>query len=695
MAYKTVSSEINGHPLALETGRFARQANGSATMRLGDTMVLATACGRKEEAENMPFFPLSVEFIAKTYAVGKIPGGFFKREGKPSSKEVLSARLIDRPIRPLFPDGYKKEVQIINSVISADEAFDADVLGITASSCALCLSDMPFKEPIAGVRVGIVDGNIKIFPTLDETENGSLDMIVAGSEKSILMVEGGASEISEDVLLEGIETAHTEIKRLVEMQKELIAECGKEKVSFTSPGIPEDIYQEVSTRAEEKIKEVNLVGDKQQRDGMLDEILCGLQQDMAEQFPEQEKTIAEAFHDIEKRHLRETILSTGTRIGGRDCDTVRDISIELDLLPRAHGSALFTRGETQALVSATLGTKLDEQRIDDLQAEFSKTYMLHYNFPPFSVGETKRLTGVSRREIGHGHLAERSLTPVLPKEEAFPYTIRIVSDVLESNGSSSMASVCGASLALMTAGVPVKTGVAGVAMGLIKEGDRTAILTDILGTEDHLGDMDFKVAGSKDGITAIQMDIKIAGITTDIMREALQKAHGARMSILDIMNESIRQPREKISQYAPHITSIKIKPEKIRELIGPSGKTVKEIQETCGVTVCIEDSGLVNVYSTDRESNDKAMARIKDIVVEPEVGEVYTGTVKNIKDFGAFVEIKPGKEGLLHISELEHRRVDKVTDILSTGDKVQVKVIGVDSHGKIKLSKKALEEKKG
>jgi polyribonucleotide nucleotidyltransferase len=694
MTYHSLPVDINEQRVTLESGRFARQANGSATMRLGDTIVLATAC-EGNAREDISFFPLSVEFIAKTYAVGKIPGGFFKREGKPSNKEVLSARLIDRPIRPLFPEGYKQEIQIINTVISADDAFDADVLGITASSCALCLSDIPFKEPIAGVRVGLVDDKIKIFPTLQETEDGGLDMIVAGSEKSILMVEGGAWEISEDLLLEAIEQAHTEIKKLVALQHELIGKCGKEKKVFTPPELPADLETEVTNRAQQRIKDVNLIGDKKEREKELDAILENVQEELAEVFPEQQKQIAGVFHDIEKRHLREVILSTGTRIAGRDLDTVRDISIELDLLPRAHGSALFTRGETQALASCTLGTKLDEQRIDYLQAEFKKTYMLHYNFPPFSVGETKRLTGVSRREVGHGHLAERSLTPVLPKEDVFPYTIRIVSDVLESNGSSSMASICGASLALMTAGVPVKTGVAGVAMGLIKEEDRMAILTDILGTEDHLGDMDFKVAGSKDGITAIQMDIKIDGITIDIMRQALQKAHTARMNILDIMNASINQPREKISQYAPHIHSFKINPSKIRDLIGPSGKVVKEIQDTYNVTVCIDDDGTVNVYATNREDNERALEHIKQIVVDPEVGEVYDGKVKDIKDFGAFVEIRPGRDGLVHISELEHRRVNKVTDVLSVGDIVKVKVIGIDNSGKIKLSRKALIEKNG
>ncbi|MBD3315772.1 MAG: polyribonucleotide nucleotidyltransferase [Chitinivibrionales bacterium] len=689
MSYQTTELEINDVSLSLETGRIAKQAGGSVVARMGDTMVLATACSGSPR-EGISFFPLTVEFIAKTYAAGKIPGGFFKREGKPSEKEVLSARLVDRPIRPLFPEGYRDEVQVISTVISADEVYDADVLAITAASCALCLADdIPFDTPVAGARVAMVDGELKVFPTLGETEEGTLDMIVAGTEESIMMVEGGAYEVPEETMIEALLLAHDEIKKIVAVQKELIAKAEPKKVEFTPPEKDAEVYAAVEEFVGDRIHDISFIGNKKERYRGLDALLEEVKAALAERFPERESDIAEAFHEIEVKDMRSTILEKGVRIGDRNCDTIRAISCDLDILPRAHGSALFTRGETQALVATTLGTKLDEQRIDSLQAEYSKSYMLHYNFPPFSVGEVKRVGAVSRREIGHGHLAERSLSPILPNEKSFPYTIRIVSEITESNGSSSMASVCGGSLALMAAGIPVKSHVAGVAMGLIKEGDDVAILTDILGTEDHLGDMDFKVAGTRDGITAIQMDIKIAGITPELMREALQKAKDARYRILDLMDGAIPQSRSDLSRYAPRIVTVSIDREKIGEVIGPGGKIIREIQETTGTTINIEDDGTVQIAATDKTQADAAIKRVRDITAEPEIGAVYDGVVKNTVEFGAFVEYLPGKEGLVHISELDKGRVGRTEDVVKTGDKIQVKLIGFD-RGKVRLSRKAL-----
>jgi len=689
MGVSKVSTQIGDVSISLETGRLAKQAAGSVVGTIGETMILVTACDGPPR-EGIDFFPMSVDYIAKTYAAGKIPGGFFKREGKPSEKEILSARLIDRPLRPLFPEGYKNELQIIGTVISADDINDADVIAITAASCALTISHIPFLEPVAAVRVGRVDGELKIFPTLEETSKGSLDMVVAGSENSIMMVEGGAYEIDEEVLIDAISLAHTEIKKLVGLQKELAAQVAVEKEEFISPESDKEIFNAVSELVKDKIHDVSFLGIKKDRYKKVDELRNQTIEQLAERFPDRESEIASAFHDIEVADMRSTIIEKGERIGGRDCDTIRDISCDLDILPRAHGSALFTRGETQSLAIATLGTKIDEQKIDYIQAEYYKSYMLHYNFPPFSVGEVKRLGSVSRREIGHGHLAERALAPILPNENSFPYTIRLVSEILESNGSSSMASVCGSSLALMAAGVPIKAHCAGVAMGLIKEGDKVAILTDILGTEDHLGDMDFKVTGTRDGVTAIQMDIKIHGITPEIMREALAKARTARFSILDSMESAIKQSREEVSQFAPSIITMSIDKEKIRDIIGPGGKIIRQLQEDTGSNINIEDDGTVQVVGPTLAIAKAGQDAIKNIVFEPEVGEEYDAVVKTIVDFGAFVEFKPGREGLVHISELEHRRVAKVEDVLKLGDKLRVKIIGVDRNGKVKLSRKAL-----
>ncbi len=686
-----------GVKITLETGRMAKQAGGSIVARIGDTMILTTACSGQPR-EGLDFFPLTVEFIAKTYAAGKIPGGFFKREGKPSTREVLSARLIDRSIRPLFPEGYRNEVQIMSTVISADNEYDPDILGITSASLALCLSDMPYNTPVASVRIGMADGALKVFPTLEETEIGGLDLVVAGTDESIMMVEGGAWELPEETFVEAILLAHEEIKKIVAAQKELIEKVGAPaKIEFEKPEKDPEIRAAVEELVKDRIHEISFHGIKKERYTGIKKLRDEVQEKLAERFPERAGEISEAFHDIEVEDMRSTIMETGKRIGGRDCDTVRDIEIEVDILPRAHGSALFTRGETQALVIATLGSKLDVQRIDDLQQEYSKSYMLHYNFPSYSVGETKRIGPVSRRELGHGNLAERALTPILPSEQSFPYTIRVVSEILESNGSSSMASVCGGSLSLMAAGVPTKSHVAGIAMGLIAEGDKVTILTDILGTEDHLGDMDFKVAGTKDGITAIQMDIKIKGITPDLMREALQKANTARMHILGIMDAALPAPRGDLSKFAPRIISMKIDKEKIGEVIGPGGRIIRDIQETTGATLNIEDDGTIQISAVMKSQADAAIARVKGITAEPEVGDVYDAKIKNIVDFGAFAEYLPGKEGLIHISELDIQRVARTEDVVKLGDIVQVKVVGFD-RGKVRLSRKALlidNEKQG
>jgi polyribonucleotide nucleotidyltransferase len=688
MTYQKVETSINGIPFSIETGRMAKQAAGSAVARMGDSMVLATVC-TAEPREGIDFFPLTVEYIAKSYAVGKIPGGFFKREGKLSEKEILSARQIDRPIRPLFPEGYNNEVQIIATVISADEKYDADIVGIIAASCALCLSPSPFTEPVAAVRVGMVNNELKVFPTLEETEAGTLDLVVAGTESSIMMVEGGAYEIPEDTLVEAIILAHEYIKKIVTLQKELISRFEITKQEFKAPEKNADILEAVKKLAGDKIHDLSFCGVKKQRYDSLKKLLDEVKASLAEQFPEKGAEISEAFHELEVADMRSSILENGKRIGGRALDQIRDITCELDVLPRAHGSALFTRGETQALAAATLGTKLDEQRIDTIQAEYEKSYMLHYNFPPYSVGEVKRIGPVSRRETGHGHLAERSLSPVLPVQKSFPYTIRLVSEILESNGSSSMASICGGSLALMSAGVPIKGHVAGVAMGLIKEGEKVAILTDILGTEDHLGDMDFKVAGTRQGITAIQMDIKIAGITPEIMRQALSKANTARNTLLGIMETAISKPRPDLSPFAPRISIIMIPRDKIGEVIGPGGKIIREIQETTGATISIEDDGSVQIAAVDKTQADAAINRIKGITAEPEMGAVYKATVKNIVEFGAFVEYLPGKEGLVHISELDTKRVVRTEDVVKLGDVIDVKLVGFD-RGKVRLSRKAL-----
>ncbi len=682
------SKEIGGRTLTIETGRMAKQANGSAVVRYADTMVLVAATCSKDRREDIDFFPLSVEYQERTYAAGKIPGGFFKREGRPTEKEILSARLIDRPIRPLFPEGFKNDTQISVFVISSDQENDADVLGAIGASVALSISDIPFAGPIASVRVGRIAGEFIINPTFSQLEESDMDLVISGSEDSIMMVEGESSEISEEDMIEALKFGHNYIREIIELEKEVIAEFDVQKMEVEIPELPEELKAKVVAKARPAIQEAIKIQEKKARRERLGEIKDEILEELSEEEEEYTALVKELLHDIEKEEVRSMIINQNVRLDGRGMDDIRPITCEVGVLPRAHGSALFTRGQTQSLGVTTLGTKIDEQIVETLEGESSKSYMLHYNFPPFSVGEVRPYRGPSRREIGHGNLAERALKPVVPSEEAFPYTIRIVSDILESNGSSSMATVCSGSLSLMDAGVPTKCHVAGIAMGLIKEGDEIRILTDILGDEDHLGDMDFKVAGTRDGITAFQMDIKISGLSFEIMAEALEKAKAARMKILDIMEETIARPRDDISPYAPRILSLMIPVDKIGEVIGPSGKNIRAIIEETGVKIDIDDSGYTVIASPDVEMAEKAKARIQAIIEEPEVGKTYNATIKRIMNFGAFAEFMPGKEGLIHISELDTHRVRTVTDVVKIGDKVHVILKEIDKEGRYNLSRK-------
>jgi polyribonucleotide nucleotidyltransferase len=677
--------------MAVETGRMAKQAAGSAVFRHGDTMVLA-AVTVSDKQSPLPFFPLTVEYREKTYAAGKFPGGFYKREGRPSDEEILAGRLVDRSVRPLFPEGFKNEVQVFLYVLSADQENDADVLGLTAASLALSLSTVPWGGPIAGVRVGRVEGQWVLNPTFQQLEVSDLDLVVAGTADSIVMVEGGALELSEDAMLEALAFAQQGIAELVAVQQEVIAKSAAPKMTF----IPDQASPEVEARVRmlvgDRIGEALRRPDKAERARAVAAVHAEVIEQLAPELPEQIRHVAEVLEDLEYETMRRQVLEHGERVDGRDLNTVRPITCEVGVLPRTHGSALFTRGQTQALVSATLGSVSDEQRIDniDVARETSKSFMLHYNFPPFSTGEVRPIRGVSRREIGHGALAERALQALLPSYEAFPYTIRLVSEILESNGSSSMATVCGGSLALMDAGVPMKAPCAGVAMGLIKEADGVAVLTDILGTEDHLGDMDFKVAGTGDGITSIQMDIKITGLTLDIMRTALTRARQGRLHILAEMAQALDQPRPHLSRYAPRIITIQIRPDKIGDIIGPKGKIIRGIQEQTGAEINVEDDGVVTISAVDGPAGERARDMIAAIVQEPEIGKVYEGVVKSTTPFGAFVEILPGTEGLLHISELQHGRTERTEDVVKKGDVVRVKLLEVDSRGKMRLSRKAL-----
>ncbi len=682
--------EIGGKIFSIETGRLAKQANGAVMVRYADTMVLVTAVAAEEVKEDQDFFPLQVEYREKTSAAGKFPGGYIKREGRPSEKEILSSRLIDRPIRPLFPEYFKNETQVIAFVFSHDGENDADVLAAVGASAALTISDIPFDGPAAEVRVGRVNGQFVINPTLLQLKDSDMELVVAGTSDSIMMVEGESKQISEADLLDALKFAQEEIKKLVQIQNELRAEAGKPKKEIVPAVIDEALKKDVYDLAYEKFKEiVYSVLAKEERSAKNKELIGFVNESLKEKYPEQEKGIGEILHELEKKLMRGRILAEGIRLDGRNTKQIRPITVELGILPRTHGSALFTRGETQSLTTVTLGTKNDEQIIDGLIDEYTKKFMLHYNFPPFSVGEVGKMSGVGRREIGHGNLAERALKMLMPAEESFPYTVRVISDILESNGSSSMATVCAGSLGLMDAGVPLAKPCAGIAMGLVKEGEQYAILSDILGNEDHLGDMDFKVAGTTDGITAFQMDIKIKGISFEIMEKALAQSKEGRFHILGIMNQAISKPRESLSPFAPRLITMKVEQDQIGLIIGPGGKTIQGMQRQFGVDINIDDDGTINIASPNKESATKCKEYIKKMTATPEVGEVYDGVITKIMDFGAFVEILPGKEGLLHISQIDNKRVNKVTDYFKEGDKVTVKLVKIE-NGKFSLSRKEM-----
>ncbi|HHD11762.1 MAG TPA: polyribonucleotide nucleotidyltransferase [Deltaproteobacteria bacterium] len=680
--------EYGGRPLIVEIGKVARQAHGSCTVRYGDTVVLTTVCREDEATPGLDFMPLTVNYLEMTYAAGKIPGGFFKREGRPSEREVLCSRLIDRSLRPLFKEGYANETQIIATVLSVDQENDPEIIAIIGASVALGISDIPFEGPVGSIRVGMVDGKFICNPTLSQQKISDIDLVVAGTENGIVMVEGGAEFVTEDTLVDALEFAENNIKTVIELQKKITAELGKEKLTVDPAEPDHELEAKVEEFCSERLKAALRVPEKQKRYRAVGELKKELLEHFATEYEGREKELADAFGKLKYNLMRRSILEEGIRVDGRGPKDIRDITCEVGLLPRTHGSALFTRGETQAMVVTTLGTSEDEQKIDALSGWEYKSFMLHYNFPPFSVGEIRPMRGPGRREIGHGALAERAVSKVLPPEDKFPYTIRVVSDILESNGSSSMATVCGASLSLMDAGVPVKCHVAGIAMGLIKEGDKYAILSDILGDEDHLGDMDFKVAGSRDGITAFQMDIKIEGVSSAIMREALYQAKEGRLHILDKMEAVIAKPRAELSEYAPRIITIHVKPDKIKDVIGPAGKNIRAILQETGVKIDIEDDGRINIASTDEKAATRAIEMIRQFTQEVEEGKIYLGRVKRIVDFGAFVELFPGTDGLIHISQLSHRRVRSVRDVLKEGDEVLVKVIEIDRDGRIKLSRK-------
>lgn len=685
----TKEVQIGKQKLIIETGKLAKQANGSVMVRYGETMVLVTAVmgGLRPDID---FFPLSVEYREKSFAAGKIPGGFFKREGKPTDKEVLSSRLIDRPIRPLFPDNFYNDTQVVALVYSFDGENDPDVISACGASAALAISDIPLLEPIAEVRIGRINGELIVNPTFAEIEQSDMELVVAGTESSIMMVEGESKEVSEQDLLDALKFAHTEIKKIVQLQVELRELCGKTKIEVPAKVIDQALLNDVNALALEKFKViVSSVLAKEERSAqnsaLTEEVVAAL----AEKYPEQEKVIKSILHDMEKDLMRQRILDEGLRLDGRNTTQIRPITIELGILPRPHGTALFTRGETQSLTTLTLGTKGDEQIIDGLQEEYKKRFLLHYNFPGFSVGEISRFSGVGRREVGHGNLAERSLKNIIPAEANFPYIIRLNSDILESNGSSSMATVCAGSLVMMEGGVPIKGAVAGIAMGLIKEGDKFAVLSDILGNEDHLGDMDFKVAGTASGITGFQMDIKIQGISYEIMEKALSQAKDGRIHILNIMNEAITEPRQNISNHAPRIFTTKIPTDKIGAVIGQAGKVIQKIQKDFSVEINIEEDGTVSIAGQDAKLAKEAKEYIRLLVAEPEVGKIYTGKVVSIKEFGAFVEFMPGNQGLLHISQIDLKKIAKVTDVLKEGEQVRVKLISIE-NGKYSLSRKVL-----
>jgi polyribonucleotide nucleotidyltransferase len=695
--YLKESIKLGDQELTVETGRVAKQADGSVVIRYGDTMLLVAAVAANSPREGIDFFPLTVEYRESNYAAGRIPGNYFRREGRPNEKETLTSRLIDRPCRPLFTEGFRNETQVIATVISADPDNNPDVIAITGASCALYLSDIPFPTPIAGVRIGLIEGRYIINPSYDEVRESRLNLIVAGTEEAIVMVEAGASEVSEEIMVEALMLAHKEINRLCRWQKELYKALDIQKREVTPPALNEEMLGEIERNYSERLR--SSLDTTQQEKRASYAAVDALKKEVVESYPEdqpeQRQMAKKIFDHLKEKIFREDILNNRRRPDGRRFSEIRPITCEVGWLPRVHGSALFTRGETQALVTTTLGTKDDEQFIDDIEkGEIKRRFLLHYNFPHYSVGEVGRFGSSSRREIGHGVLARRSIEPVLPEESDFPYTIRIVSDITESNGSSSMASICGGILSLMDAGVPLKRPVAGVAMGLVMEGNKYAILTDIAGAEDHYGDMDFKVAGTRDGITALQMDIKIGGINAQIMADALDQAKKGRLHILDIMEKTIAEPREEIASYAPRIIQIKINPDKIREVIGPGGKVIRALVEETGAKIDVEDDGTISIASADSAAAQAAIDRIRGITAEAEIGQTYLGTVSRIVDFGAFVEIFPGTDGLLHISEIADRRVKDVRDELKEGQQIMVKCIGKEGN-KIKLSRKAVlrEEK--
>ena len=687
--YKKVEVEIGGQTITFETGKLAKQTDGSVVVSCGDSMVLVTAVAEKV-SKNMGFLPLTIEYQERMYAAGRIPGSYFRREiGRPSEKEVLTCRLTDRPLRPLFPDGYMCETQIITTVFSADPEIDPDTLAMNGASFALTISDIPWNGPIAAARVGYLDGEYVLNPSRSQLEKSEMDLVIAGTKTAVVMVEGRTGELSEDVVLEGIFFAHEGIQPLIDLQNQLREEIGKPKREVIPPEVNETLKAKVEELAAAGMEEVVTTADKMERGGRYDQLKASVIEQIDDELYEDEKEVFGLLSGYKKKVMRDRIVTKGQRLDGRSFEDVRPINCEVGILPRAHGSALFTRGETQAMVVGTLGSERDEQHLEGLKGDVYRRFMLHYNFPPFCVGEVRFLRGPSRRDIGHGNLARRGMAAVLPDAESFPYTLRVVSEVLESNGSSSMATVCGASMALMDAGVPLKAPVSGVAMGLIKEGDKVVVLTDILGDEDHLGDMDFKVVGTRDGITSLQMDIKIEGVDRDIMFRALAQARAARFHILDKMQEAIDAPRQEVSEHAPKYITIKIHQDKIRDIIGPGGKIIREMSAEFDAKIDVDDDGTVKIFCSNDASAMGLKTRIEEITAMPEVGKIYEGLVRTVKDFGAFVQILPGTDGMVHISELAPKRVEKVTDILKEGDTVKVKVIEIDNRGRIRLSRKA------
>ncbi len=692
---RSYSVELNGKTLNIETGHVAKQANGAVIVRFGDTVVLVTVVASDEIREGLDFLPLTVEYQEMSYAGGRIPGNFFRRDiGRPADREIIAARLIDRPLRPLFPDNYRNDTQIIATVLSTDKEHEADVLALVGASTALEISDIPFFGPVAGIRVGRVDGKFIINPTISQQEESDINIVVAGNKDGLVMVEGGAKFVSENEMIDAILYGYKMLQPILDLQEKMKRELGKEKMEIPEKELDEDLIKKIRELSEERIKDILTTAPKKLRNNKRKQLRKEIIEKLSAEYEGREAEIKEIIQELEKEMMRNMILYEGRRIDGRSFTDIRPIECKVGVLPRVHGSALFTRGETQALVLTTLGTEWDEQRMESIYGDYFMSFMFHYNFPPYSVGEVRRLTGPTRREIGHGELARRALEPVVPDKEDFQYCIRVVSEILESNGSSSMASVCGGSLSLMDAGVPIREHVAGVAMGLITDGEKTEVLTDIIGDEDHYGDMDFKIAGTGDGITAIQMDIKIKDISREVLERALKQAKEARLFILDKMKKTIAGPRPHVSEYAPVMSTVKIAPYQVKTLIGPGGKTVREISNETGARIYAEDDGTVHISAPDKQSAEAAIKKIKEMFREVEVGQNYVGRVTRILDFGAIVEIFPGTEGMIHISQLDQKRVNKVSDILKEGDIVEVKVIGFDELGRIRLSRKAVLEEK-